>query len=277
MSAHRPAPPSGNSAVQIAGLWDMNRITVLTALALALPLAAALHTRGTAMLAPLALALVIALGWPLVFALLRRRAFGWDGALSAVLFVLLVPEGVPLWQQAVALSFGVVLGEQVFGGRGRNFLNPTVVALAFLLFSFPAPPAAAPAPLVAGAAAAGGLLLLVVGVLSWRVVAGFGVGVLALVLLTPPPGGISALISAGLVLGLVFAIGDPVASACTNPGRWLYGALAGVLVVVLGGAVAGTGALHAMVFSALLAGIFAPLIDQGVVWVNVRQRGGRNG
>ncbi|MBW6505690.1 MAG: RnfABCDGE type electron transport complex subunit D [Rhodobacteraceae bacterium] len=275
MSAHRPAPPSGDNAVQIAGLWDANRITALTALALALPLAAALQARGTLMLAPLALALLIALGWPAIFALLRRRGFGWDGVPGAVLFVLLVPEAVPLWQQAVALSFGVVLGEQVFGGRGRNFLSPAVVALAFLLFSFPAPPAAAPIPVLTTAAAAGGLLLLVVGVLSWRIVVGFGFGVLAMVLLLAPPFGFAALIGAGLVLALVFAIGDPVASASTNPGRWLYGMLAGGLVVGLG--TSGAGALHALVFAALLAGIFAPLIDQGVVWVNVRQRRGRRG
>jgi Na+-transporting NADH:ubiquinone oxidoreductase subunit B len=39
---------------------------------------------------------------------------------------------------ALGISFGVVIGKEVFGGTGKNFLNPALVGRAFLFFAYPA-------------------------------------------------------------------------------------------------------------------------------------------
>ena len=54
------------------------------------------------------------------------------------MFPLTLPPGIPLWQVALGISFGVVLGKEVFGGMGRNFMNPALTARAFLYFAYPA-------------------------------------------------------------------------------------------------------------------------------------------
>lgn len=51
---------------------------------------------------------------------------------------LILPASIPLWQVAVGISFGVVIGKEVFGGTGKNFLNPALVGRAFLYFAYPA-------------------------------------------------------------------------------------------------------------------------------------------
>jgi Na+-transporting NADH:ubiquinone oxidoreductase subunit B len=53
-----------------------------------------------------------------------------------MLFPLTLPPSIPLWQVAIGISFGVVIGKEIFGGTGRNFLNPALTARAFLYFSW---------------------------------------------------------------------------------------------------------------------------------------------
>lgn len=259
-------------------IWDANRLTVVTAAAISAPLIAAIAERGWPLLAALTVALGLAVLWPLVFARVRGRPVGWDGAVTAMVFVTLMPARVPLWQLALAMSFGLVMGDLVFGGRGRGFLSPAAVGLAFLLVSFPAGDMAGDTASGHGlatalAAVAGGALLLGTRILSWRVVAGCCAALIALRLPWPTAGGLPIVPGAALIVGLVFLIGDPIAAACTNAGRWAYGLLAGALVVVLGHV--GHAELPSVVFAALLAGIFAPLIDQAVIWANVRRRARR--
>jgi len=54
-----------------------------------------------------------------------------------MLFPLTLPPTIPLWQVAIGISFGVVLGKEVFGGTGKNFLNPALTGRAFLYFAYP--------------------------------------------------------------------------------------------------------------------------------------------
>lgn len=264
-------------AAHVDGPWNGDRVTAMLLVALLAPLAAALAERGAAMLPGIVLAGFLALAWQALFARLRRRAFGFDGLVAALAFALMLSPATPLWQQALALSFGVVMGEQIFGGRGRNFLSPAVVALAFLLFSFPgeAPPPTGTA--FAAAALLGGAILAATGLLSWRVVAGVVLGIVCASLLTGGLPDARLALSGSLVFGIVFLAGDPVAAAATNPGRWAYGGLVGALVVVLGHAGSGPGSLHAIVFAALLGGVFAPLIDRIFIEANIRRRRARHG
>ncbi len=259
------------------GPWDAYRLTAAWGAAAALPLAATLTERGAAMLMPLTLALLLAVFWHAVFARLRRRPMAWDGIIPALVFAMLVPVAVPLWQQGLSFSFGLVLGGLVFGGRGRGFVSPVVVGLSFLLLSFPDIAPAGPDRSVAIAAAVAGALAIAVGVLSWRIVTGFTTTAVLLALLWPLPEGISALWNASLVIGLVFLIGDPVAAACTNAGRWAHGVLAAALVMLFAHSTGGAIGLTVVVSAAFLASVFAPLIDHAVVWQNIRRRARRAG
>jgi Na+-transporting NADH:ubiquinone oxidoreductase subunit B len=57
---------------------------------------------------------------------------------SSMLYALIVPATTPLWQVALGIIFGVVIGKEVFGGTGKNFLNPALTGRAFLYFAYPA-------------------------------------------------------------------------------------------------------------------------------------------
>jgi Na+-transporting NADH:ubiquinone oxidoreductase subunit B len=254
-------------------VWDANRLTLALAAGAAIPLAARIAETGAALVPALGLALALALVWQAVFSRARCRPMAWDGVVTALVFVLLVPDGVPLWQQALSLSFGIVLGSLIFGGRGRGFLNPVVVSLSFLLISFQGiPDAAAGAPVLV-AAGVSGALLLALGLVSWRIVTGFALaaGLLAL----SRPGGAADLSSATLLISLVFLIADPVAAACTNTGRWLHGALSGALLILFATGTEAIIGLDPVISAAFLASLFAPLIDQGVIWRNTRLRARR--
>ena len=57
---------------------------------------------------------------------------------TSILFTLTLPPGTPLWMAALGVVFGVVIGKEVFGGTGKNFLNPALTGRAFLYFAYPA-------------------------------------------------------------------------------------------------------------------------------------------
>ena len=76
--------------------------------------------------------------WEVLFASIRRHEVNEGFFVTSVLFALICPPTVPLWQVALGISFGVVIGKEVFGGTGKNFLNPALTGRAFLYFAYPA-------------------------------------------------------------------------------------------------------------------------------------------
>lgn len=75
--------------------------------------------------------------WQMLFATLRQRSITAGFRVTALLFALSLPPTAPLWQVALGISFGVVLAKEIFGGTGKNFLNPALTGLAFLYFAYP--------------------------------------------------------------------------------------------------------------------------------------------
>lgn len=73
-----------------------------------------------------------------LFALIRRHEINEGFLVTGILYPLTLPATLPLWQAAVGIAFGVVIGKEVFGGSGRNFLNPALTARAFVFFAYPA-------------------------------------------------------------------------------------------------------------------------------------------
>ena len=75
--------------------------------------------------------------WEILFAVVRKNHISEGFFVTGLLFPLTLPPTIPLWQVAVGISFGVVIGKEVFGGTGRNILNPALTARAFLFFAYP--------------------------------------------------------------------------------------------------------------------------------------------
>lgn len=75
--------------------------------------------------------------WEGVFASVRNHEINEGFLVTGLLFPLTLPPTIPLWQVAVGISFGVIFGKEVFGGTGKNFLNPALTARAFLFFAYP--------------------------------------------------------------------------------------------------------------------------------------------
>ena len=86
------------------------------------------------------LILTLAVGglWEAVFAIVRKHEINEGFLVTWMLFPLILPPTIPLWQVALGISFGVVVGKEVFGGTGFNILNPALVARAFVFFAYPA-------------------------------------------------------------------------------------------------------------------------------------------
>jgi Na+-transporting NADH:ubiquinone oxidoreductase subunit B len=75
--------------------------------------------------------------WEVLFASVRKHEVNEGFFVSSVLFALIVPATLPLWQVALGITFGVVVAKEIFGGTGRNFLNPALAGRAFLYFAYP--------------------------------------------------------------------------------------------------------------------------------------------
>lgn len=74
--------------------------------------------------------------WEVLFAMVRGHEINEGFLVTGMLFPLTLPPTVPLWQVAIGISFGVVIGKEIFGGTGKNFLNPALTARAFLYFAY---------------------------------------------------------------------------------------------------------------------------------------------
>jgi Na+-transporting NADH:ubiquinone oxidoreductase subunit B len=110
--------------------------------------------------------------WEVLFATVRKHEVNEGFLVTGMLFPLTLPASIPLWQVAVGVSFGVVVGKEIFGGTGKNFLNIALLSRAYLYFAYPAQISGDLVWVAAdgysgatalGAAAAGGMTALVEG------------------------------------------------------------------------------------------------------------------
>lgn len=243
-------------------------VTVAQTIALVPPVALMAFANPAGYAVLLLTALVTVWFWEGVFAALRRRAPSVHGITTALIVCVLVAPDLALWQLVIALSLGVVLAELVFGGRGFGFLSPAVVAASLLVFSFPEVTLMPGTQNLALATVPGAVLLLLLGLIAWRVLFGAIVGTVALLIFFPDaPDALS--IAAAMTFCLILLVCDPTAASATNPGRWIYGLLTGGLIVLFSGTPDLT--TEGIVFAALIASIFAPLIDHLVMLVHAKR------
>jgi Na+-transporting NADH:ubiquinone oxidoreductase subunit B len=241
-----------------------------------------------------------------------------------VLFALVCPPDLPLWQAALGISFGVVVAKELFGGTGKNFVNPALAGRAFLFFAYPADISGDAAWVAVdgfsgattlslgaqeGMAAVtakltwldafigremgsigetsvlaifiGGAVLLFMGIASWRIVLGVMLGMIAMTVVFNLTGDASSnpmmampwywhLVVGGFAFGMIFMATDPVSAAMTNTGKYWFGALIGVMCILI--RVVNPAYPEGMMLAILFANLFAPLIDHCVVQANIKRR-----
>jgi Na+-transporting NADH:ubiquinone oxidoreductase subunit B len=260
---------------------------------------------GALYVLPIYIVTLIAGGfWEVLFALVRNHEINEGFFVTSLLFALTLPADIPLWQVVIGISFGVVIGKEIFGGTGKNFLNPALVGRAFLFFAYPAHMSGdavwVPLDGYSGAtplylASEGGIEAMLLGGVTWMdaflghiqgsmgetstLACLFGAAFLILSRVA------SWRIMAGVMLGMVatstlfnligvFMATDPVTAAMTDTGRWIYGALIGVMVTLI--RVLNPGFPEGMMLAILFANVFASLIDWFVMQANIRRRVRRN-
>lgn len=130
----------------------------------------------------------------------------------------------------------------------------------------------------------GGFFLLLTRIAAWRIVAGVMIGMVGLSTLFNLIGSDSNpmfampwywhLVVGGFAFGMIFMATDPVSASMTNTGKWFFGALIGVMVVLI--RVVNPAFPEGMMLAILFANLFAPLIDHFVIQANIKRRLARN-
>jgi len=122
--------------------------------------------------------------------------------------------------------------------------------------------------------------LLVMGIASWRIVAGVFLGMVVTSLFfnligsdTNPMFNVPwywHLVVGGFAFGMIFMATDPVSASMTHAGRYWYGALIGFMAVLI--RVVNPAFPEGIMLAILFANLFAPLIDHFVVQANIKRR-----
>ncbi len=79
----------------------------------------------------------VGIAWEILFAAIRNHEVNEGFFVTSFLYALILPATTPLWQVALGISFGVVIAKEIFGGTGKNFMNPALAGRAFLYFAYP--------------------------------------------------------------------------------------------------------------------------------------------
>ena len=74
----------------------------------------------------------------LIFSVVRKHEINEGFLVTGILYPLILPPTIPLWQVAIGIIFGVLVGKEIYGGTGKNIFNPALTARAFLFFAYPA-------------------------------------------------------------------------------------------------------------------------------------------
>ena len=223
------------------------------------------------------------------------------GDLSAVvtglILALNLPANVPLWQAAVGSLFAIIIVKGIFGGLGKNIVNPAIAARVFMLIAFGSMTAAVfpegmdsasgATPLsdlandqtvnlmdlflgkcggalgetCALALLIGGIYLIVRKVITWQIPVAF-IGTTFLFTLAVEGGNLEAtlawVLSGGLMIGAFFMATDYVTSPSTAKGKLIFGIGAGVITVLIR---FWGGYPEGVSFAILLMNIVNPYID----------------
>lgn len=207
------------------------------------------------------IAVSCASGWAAkaLFSLILRRPITEEIWVIGVIYALTLPPTVPLWVAAAGIVFGIWVGQELFGGLGKNWFNPVVVGRLFLEMVFPQYLARPEMPMgdlfsflwrnPSGWLGESSSVLLIAGTLwmiasrvsSWHIVLAVLLGGWGTVTVLeyygmepyPDPAPLTAVLSGGFLLGACLLATDPVTAPITKLARVLYGLLIGIFAILL--------------------------------------------
>jgi Na+-transporting NADH:ubiquinone oxidoreductase subunit B len=264
-----------------------------------------------------------------IFSITKGHPVSEGYLVTGLLIPLTLPVTVPLWMVALGAVFCTLLGKEIFGGTGMNFMNPALLARAFMFFAFPAylsgdiwtdqSPEAGNQIIDAFSGATnlvtfdtnykllpssydmfmgfeqgsigetsvlacliGAAILILTGVGSWRIIVSVFIGgyLMGLLLnfLAPADNLLHAMhtpphyhwLMGSFAFGAVFMATDPVSAAHTEKGKYIYGFLIGVIIVIL--RVFNPAYPEAVMLGILLLNVFAPIIDHLVIEQHIKSR-----
>ncbi|MEC8000473.1 MAG: NADH:ubiquinone reductase (Na(+)-transporting) subunit B [Pseudomonadota bacterium] len=277
-----------------------------------------------------AVTFIVGFAWEMLFAIIRKHEINEGFFVSSVLFALSCPPDIPLWQAALGITFGIVIGKEIFGGTGKNFLNPALTGRAFLYFAYPSQlsgdkvwvsgitdngivpngySGATPLGLAAEngvigieerytwsqsffggipgsvgetsliAIALGAMILLMTRIASYRIILGTLLGMFVMSTIFNQIDSDNPMFSipfywhlviGSFAFGLVFMATEPVSGSATNTGRWIYGFVIGVTVILI--RVINPAFPEGMMLAILFGNLLAPVIDHLVVSSNIKKR-----
>ena len=116
----------------------------------------------------------------------------------------------------------------------------------------------------------GAVILLGTGVASWKIMLSTLLGAVGMSLLADSANVWNHLVMGGFAFGAVYMATDPVSSAQTEKGKWIYGFLIGVLCIIL--RLYNPGYREGMMLAILLMNTMAPLIDYCVIRPSIKRR-----
>ena len=116
---------------------DIKRFMSMVILAVAPCAALSIYLYGLRMIAIIATSYIVGGICEVAFAIVRKEEINEGFLVTGLLFPLIVPPGIPLWQVAIGIAFGVIVGKELFGGTGRNLFNPALVARCFTAIAYP--------------------------------------------------------------------------------------------------------------------------------------------
>ena len=245
---------------------------------------------------------IVGLGIEFAWAQWKHEEIQEGFLVTGILIPLIIPVNCPLWILAIAVAFSVIICKEIFGGTGMNIFNPATNSI--LGFGNNLPDgftAATPlgeigvgvdvpytiTDMITGfipgsigetsviAIAIGAIILLWTGIASWRTMGNvFAGGIITAVIFNSldmtPISWYEHIVLGGFCFGAVFMATDPVTSARTSFGQYVYGALIGAMAIII--RVMNPGYPEGMMLAILFANMLAPLIDYCVVQTNINKR-----
>jgi Na+-transporting NADH:ubiquinone oxidoreductase subunit B len=213
--------------------------------------------------------------WEVLFAMKRGHEVNEGFFVTSILFALICPPDLPLWQVALGINSGAT-PLSVAAADGMAALQQQITWMDAFLGSIPG----SIGETSTLAILIGGAVLLATRIASWRIVAGVFLGMAALSTLFNIIGSDSNpmfnmpfywhLVIGGFAFGMMFMATDPVSAAYTNTGKFAYGILIGVMCVLI--RVANPAFPEGIMLAILFANLFAPLMDHFVVQSNIKRR-----
>lgn len=281
----RPSVPAAGPPFLAAG-GGLSGFAWAWLLALAPAAASGVWRGGLRVLAAIVVSCAASSAVEIAFAAVRGRKLLPGSYLPGLVLALALPPGTPLWMSALGAAFGNFFGKEVFGGTGSNIFNPAVVGKCFLFLSYPtvmmeavrdAGPASGSGETCAACILLGGAILAATRWGSWRTMLSvvLSAGALGAALWASSPGRfdhpLSVVLSGGILFGAVFMAPDPGTSPASKSCKWIYGAMIGILAVVIKNFSAYNAYSQGMMFAVLLGNLFAPMLDSAA-WA-IRSRG----